>query len=190
MDSVACTLQTSQMQLDLSSLLISLGLVQYKIHLHDKTEPSSVDTFQLEKRLRKKSDDAIQKESSQLVTFDDFKDFYDSNKSVKTHDKTKINIPNDDDNQQFEVFKAPSRRDPFNDAEPSEIQIPNVANPMVKCITEHFTLMHVEKLEFYCRPMYIVDPLTILIEVDDMTPPKINRIEQNAKYFPLEGLIS
>lgn len=188
-DSIACTLQTPQMQLELSLLLISLDLVQYKTHSIAQNECSPADKFQLEKRLRKKSDNPLRKKSWELVTFDDFKKFYDTSKAELPL-MVEVNIPNDDISETFDLFKAPSKRDPFNDIASSDIQTPTAAHPMIDCAIQHFSLMHVTEKEFYCRPVYIVDPITILIEVGDPKPPKISQIEQKTKYFPLEGLLS
>lgn len=186
LDSAACTLQTQQMQIDLSSLLISLGLVQYNTHAIGQSELlSAADKFQLEKRLRKKSDDAMQKPSCQLQTIDDFKEFYDVHKTYVAV-KPMVCVENDDGNQTFDVLKAPSRRNPFGRAESAEIQMP--AHPMVDCIIEHFSLLKVTQSKFYCRPVFIVDPLTVLVVVGGEKPPKIQQIQQQTKYFPMDGL--
>lgn len=187
-ESVPCSVQSLNMQLDLSSLLISLGLVQYKTHLYGPNNVSVADTFQLEKRIRKKSDDPVLKESCKLLTIEDFEDFYEDQK-VETPVEVMVNTARDidDGNKIFEIFKSPSRRNPLGKAASPAIQ--NDAHPLIDHITKHFSLLNITESSFYCRPIFIMDPLTILIEVDDANPPPtINRVEEQTKYFPLKGL--
>lgn len=186
--SVACSVQSPKMQIDISSLLISLGLVQYNAHMNIENGESVTDRFHLEKRIRKKSDESIRMDSCELLAIEDFKEFYEANK-VETPVKPKANRANDidDAHQVFEIFKSPSKRNPLGETVSPEIQI--AANPLVDRITDHFSLLNVTESSFYCRPVYIIDPITILVEVDDAEPPTIDfRAEQKTKYFSLNGL--
>lgn len=185
-ESIACSVQSLKMQLDLSSLLISHGLVQYKPHLSIKNESSTVDTFQAEKRIRKKSDEPMRMESSKLLTIEDFEEFYEDY-WAETPVEIEVNTAVcDDDNRIFEIFKSPSRRNPLGKT--AIVDVPNDAHPFVDRITEHFSLLNVTEPTFYCRPVYIMDPITILVEVDDAHPlPIISPVETEARYFPLKG---
>lgn len=187
-ESVACSVQSLEMQHDLSSLLISLGLVQYKTHLC-RNKGLSVDKFQLEKRMRKKSDEPLQKDSSELLTIDDFEEFFDDNRA-EAPVEVAVNIANciDGDNQMFETFESPSRRNPLGKTVSVEVQ--NDADPLVDRITEHFSLLKITESSFCCRPVHIIGSLTVLVQADDATNllPTINPVDEQTRYFPLEGL--
>lgn len=185
----ACSVQSLKMQFDLSTLLISLGLVQYNAHLNSKTESSMADSFHLEKRIRKTSDEPIRKESWELLTIGDFKEFFDANKVETTATNIKVNTANvnDDSHRIYEIFRTPSKRNPFGGSVSPEIHID--ANPLVDRITEYFSLLDVTESTFYCRPVYIIDPITVLIELYDAQPPAINfPADEQYKYSPLKGL--
>lgn len=185
-ESIACSVQSPTMQLDLSSLLISLGLAQYKPHFSGKNEFSTTDKFQMEKRIRKKSDEAIRKESSELLTIEDFEEFYDDHK-VEIPIAIEVDTADcNDGSQTFEIFKQLSRRNPLGKT--VSIELPNDTHPFVDRILEHFSLLSVTESTFYCRPVYIMDPYTVLVEVDDAhSPPAIGPVQADAKYFPLKG---
>lgn len=185
-ESMACSVQSLKMQLDLSSLLISLGFVQYKPHFSGKNEYSAADKFQMEKRIRKKSDEPMRMDSSELLTIEDFEDFYEDHKAEIPVEIEVDTAVCGDDNQTFEIFSSPSRRNPLGKTVP--VEVPNDPHPMVDRITEHFSLLEVKEKTFHCRPVYIMDPITILVEVDDgYGPPNITPAAAEAKYFPLNG---
>lgn len=186
-ESTACSVKSLDMELDLSSLLISLGLVRFKTHLNSKLSGTNDFQEEREKRIRKKSDESIQKSSSELLTIEDFKKFYEANKIEFAVNNDENNTNNVDDGHRiFEIFESPSRRNPLGETVLPEIQID--AHPIVDRITEHFGLLNVTELAFYCRPVLIMNPVTVLINVDDTDPPIINPIQERTKYFPMEGL--
>lgn len=191
-DSAACSVRPLKSQLDLSSRLILCGLVQYRAHSTDSGKSSSVaDEIHMEKRVRKKSDDAILKNSSELLTIEDFEQFYEVN-NIDIPVKVIENITTDTviDNRAFEIFDSPSKRCPFSETVAPDLEVFFDAHPFVDRITDHFTLLNVTELAFYCRPVYIMDPVTILIEPLDSQPPPIEQIEKQSKYFPMQGLKS
>lgn len=191
-DSVTCSVQTSTSPLNLSSLLISHGLVQYRAQPNDKTELSAVaDKIHMEKRVRKKSDEAMLKNSSELLTIEDFQQFFDANRIdilVKTDDNIENETDPDVDNRTFEVFDSPSKHCPLTENGIAKMPIYFDAHPLVDRITEHFKLLNVTELVFHCRAVHIMDPVTVLIDLLNTRPPSIGRAAVKSKYFPLQGL--
>lgn len=195
--SIACSIQSSNVPLDLSSLLISHGLVQHKAHSEHKNWTAKFQAGS--KRIRKESDEPITKNSSELHNYEDFCEFYRTHKAknpmFESNDNSNANdddingVDNDNDSRIFEVFEPPNKRSPLDeDIHDKRTDVVGFgSHPMVDCITEHFKLMTIKKSAFDCRCVFIVDPVTILIEPLDVKPLTIDRVEEQTKYFPLQG---
>lgn len=197
-ESNACNIQSLNASLDLSSLLISQGLVQHKAHSYGKLD-NVIGSPMNWKRIRTESDEPIIKNSSELHNYQDFKAFFRSHKAINpmddmniSHANGDINDDGDDDDVSriFEIFEPPSKRCSSEQRVQKRRTILPVEapHPIVDRITKHFRLMHVEQPVFECRCVYIMDPVTLLIELPGMKPVKIDRINEQQENFPLEGI--
>lgn len=186
--SIACSVQSLNVPLDLASLLISKGLVQLKTNLNRDFQDDP-------KRIRKVSEEPITKSSSELHSFEDFREFYRTHKAkIPQFNATGSIHANDDeddnDYRSFEVFDVPSKRSPLDEKQTeirTEVAVVAVKHPIVDRITTHFKLMTVKRASFYCRCVLIIDPVTILIESLDAKPPKICPVIESPGHFPSEG---
>lgn len=172
-DSIPCTVWPLNEPLDLASELISYRMVGIKSKFKGK------NNFDVAKRIRHQCDEVILKPSDQLTTFNEFKSFYESNKVIvpklKTTDST-------DDDRKFEVFEEPRKqKSPHeNNENKKEImaeqkqmeyrQFEYKPNPVFDKITKHFRLLKTKKPEFYCQPVYVIDPITILVAPVNAAP--------------------
>lgn len=199
-DSIACSVQSLNVPLDLSSLLISRGLVQHKSHSNRKF--NEIGQVQVDsKRIRNQSDEPITKNSSELRNYEDFQEFYRAHKAKNSMDKTSessftndniSDIENDEDGRIFEIFEPLPSRIPscenLQENRTNAIATAAALHPIVDRISEHFKLMTMKRSVFHCRCACIIDPVTILIEPPDVKrPPIITDVEEQPKYFPLKG---
>lgn len=195
-ESLACNIQSLNIPLDLSSVLISQELVQYKAHSYRKfdkvIEYKKVDF----KRTRSESDVSVIKDSSELHTYQDFKDFFRSHMAINpmydennSHENDNDDDGDDDESRIFEIFEPQSKRwgEKVHKRPTNNFSVA-ATHPTVDRITEHFKLMNINKSAFMCRCVYIMDPVTLLIKLPDMKPLKIDRFDEQLKYFPLEGM--
>lgn len=157
-DSIACSVQSLNVPLDLASLLISRGLVQHKSHSNRKFD-EAVDS----KRIRKQSDEPITKSSLELQSFENFQEFYRAHKakhSLKKASDSRNTSDIDDDNRIFDIFKPLSGRVP--PCENAHVMRTNAVvgaaapHPIVDRITEHFKLMTMKRSVFQCRCACII----------------------------------
>lgn len=197
-ESIACSVQSLNVPLDLSSLLISNGLVQYKPQSNRQFKEvtgSQVDS----ERLRKESDEPIIENSSELHDYDDFKEFYNTHKAINPKDEANAvrhaidsiddDDDDDDDSRIFELFEMPTKRSLLGENEHDKRIncVVSTPHPMVDRITEHFKLMNIQKSVFYCCCVCVMDPVTLLVQLHDMKPLTICHVEEKQKYFPLQG---
>lgn len=208
-ESNACNIQSLNAPLDLSSLLISLGLVQHNAHSYhtfDQVTKSAMDL----KRIRSASDAPLIKNSSDLETYKDFKEFFRLHKAINPKDvanNTHVNNyynnnhydegeddyddeDDDDESRTFELFEPPSKNENSKDSSYKMRTIPSVTTPhsVVDRITGHFKLMIINESAFNCRCMYIVDPVTLLIQLPEMQPLNIDRISNQPECISLDGM--
>lgn len=192
-ESIACNIQSSNVSLDLSSLLISRGLVQHKTHSYhkfDQVTESQVDF----KRIRTESDAPIIKNSSDLHTYKDFKEFFRSHRAINPMDEANKSHANDDDDDEsriFEIFEPPSKSCRWDEIRYKRRTIHSEIAPhlAVDRISEHFELMTINQPTFKCRCMYIMDPVTLLIQLPDVKSPNIARIDEHPGQFPEGKLV-
>lgn len=178
-NSISCTIRSLNKQLDVASLLISHGLVE--ILSNFKREDKLCDV----KRIRNDSDEAVLKGSNELENIDDFRLFYESKKFVLP---LKLNTTkvHPDDERKFEVFDLPLTRCSSNDNDSNILRNFNdtfESNPLIDRITEHFKLLELTEQVFRCQPVYIINPVTILVVPDHTKTPNIEAREE--KYNPL-----
>lgn len=194
-ESIACNIQSSNASLDLSSLLISHGLVEHNAHSYHKVD--QVTGMQTDfKRIRNKSDAPIIKNSSDLDTYEDFKKFFRSHKAINPMDKASNSHVNDDDDDDdecriFEIFEPPSKSCNLDEKLYKRRTIHSVVtatHSILDRISEHFKLMTINEPIFKCRCVCIMDPVTLLIQLPDMKPLNIDGIDKQPGYFPLEGI--
>lgn len=193
-DSIACSIQSLNIPLDLSSLLISRGLVQHRAHSDREFGIIALGS----ERTRKGSDEPIMKNSAELHSYEDFREFYrthkaknpicESNDSCDANDDIK-GVDDDNGSRIFEIFAAPTKRTTLDENIHGErtTVVASGSHPIVECITAHFKLSTIRKPVFDCRCVLIVDPVTILIETPDVKPLLIDHVEKQTKYFPLQG---
>lgn len=183
-DSISCTIRSLDKQLDVASLLISHGLVD--IASNFKRPDKICET----KRIRNDCDDAVLKNSDELHNVDDVRLFYETKKIVLPVD---IKVHQDYENERnFEVFDLPLQRCPLVDKNSNISRHLNVtfeSNPMIESITQHFKLPDMTERMFYCQPVYIVNPVTILVMPDDAKVPHIEAMEQKYNQL-LPGIYS
>lgn len=189
-DSIACAIQLLNLPLDLASLLISRGFVQYKLH-SDEARKSQIDS----KRIRQPSEEPIIKNRSELKSFEDFEEFYRTHKAKNPLDKsmdtsytTDNNKENDSDNRVFEIFEPVAIWSPVAVWENAQEKPPTATpHPILDRITQHFTLMTVKRSAFECRCACIIDPVTLLIKLLNVKPTIIHNVDEQSTYFPLQG---
>lgn len=193
-ESLACNIQSRNVPLDLSSLLISHGLVQHKPHSYRKFDEATKSQEDF-KRIRMESDEPIQKDSSDLHNYEDFEELYRFHMAMNPMDVENGHANDDfddydDDSRIFDTFEPPSKRNPWGEKKHRGRTNDWVAAPnlIIDRITEHFKLMSINRSVFECRCVYIVDPVTLLIRLPDMKPLKIDRIDEQPEYCPLEGI--
>lgn len=189
--SIACNIQSSNVSLDLSSLLISRGLMQHKTHSYHNFEP--VTELQVDsKRMRSESDAPVIKNSSDLDTYEDFKEFFHSHRAINPMDEPNNSHVNGDDDESriFEIFEPPSKSCNLDEKlyKKRTIHSETSAHLVVHRISEHFKLMTLDQPISMCRCVYIIDPVTLLIQLSDMETLNIERIDKQPSIFPLEGI--
>lgn len=179
--SVACSLQSLNVPLDLASLLISKELVQLKTH--------SIRNSQADfKRTRNASDDPIIKSSSELRSMKDFEVFYAKHRArTPRHELNNGDHVNHDDDRCFELFDPPVKSLRLMEKGSEKQTIAAAAHPIVDLITEHFKFMTMKKTSFFSRCVCIMDPVTVLIESPGAKPFAIKEFEMHPERFPSEG---
>lgn len=182
-ESIPCNLCPRNAQIDLTTQLMSRKLAQYAQFLNHSNKTGQVDMER-----RKRRDKRLLKDSSELKTFDDFKLFYENNKT-DVPDYKQIA----DDKRTYEGFERPSKRCPLDENTSSnQSLLDDTGNeephPMVDRITNHFTMLRLNEPTFYCRVLYIIDPVTVLIVPLNTQLPTIDVANTHQKYFPLQGL--
>lgn len=187
--SIPCTIWPLNEPLDLASELISYHMVGFSSNFQRKNKVNE------QKRIRNENDKVVFKSKSDLQTVDDFKLYYESKKAVvpliEPNEKTDV----DEDDRKFEVFDHPSTLK----SPPSEIKkailtmekkIECTPHPMIDCIIKHFGLLKpkYQQTTFYCQPLYVMDPITILVVPINTVPTVIDLATEPKRNPLLPGL--
>lgn len=184
-DSIACNIRLLNEQLDLSTVLISRGFVHHDAHSDRRLD--EVKQFQVDsKRMRKQTYGPIIKDTSELRSFEDFEEFYRAHKAKNSINKTIDHIAYDEESRMFEIFEPLSLWKPLSESLQNIQRIPT-PNPMVDQITKHFKLMTIKKSVFDCRCAYIIDPVTLLVQLYDVKRMIIRDVGENSNVSSLEG---
>lgn len=191
-DAIPCSVRLQVSKCDFGTLLVLNGYAEYRSPIDLAGQAEKLKQIADRKRIRTELDKAVLVDSSELKAPEDFQQFYESRKIV-TDDSTYVN---DDDERYFETFEPPSKKDPFIEKQPlDQIKfdwIRNEPNEIVDCITKHFKLSQMpfpeNERKFKCRPLYIIDPVTVLVEPTNATIPLIDAVETLHKYRPFKGL--
>ncbi|XP_055313250.1 uncharacterized protein LOC129574801 [Sitodiplosis mosellana] len=157
-DSIPCTVRPLNEPLDLASELVSYHMVGIT------SDFKRTDKFDEEKRKRTECDDKVLMPSTELESFDDFKWFYERKKAVIPLRKSTDSA---EDNRKFEVFDHSRQMEEPREKNKTvtivEKQIESQPHPLVDKITKHFHLSTPKELAFYCQPLFVIDPITILV---------------------------
>lgn len=181
LDSIPCTVRPLNEPLDLATELISYHMVG--ITSNFKRE----DKFDEDERKRNDCDIYVNKvlmPSTELQTFDDFKWFYESKKAIVPTQKSTDWF---EDDRKFDIF------DPLQETisweknklkTTMEKQIECRPHPSIDKITKHFRLSTPKESQFDCYPLFVIDPVTILVVPINATPRRID-IDTNPSSDPL-----
>lgn len=174
-DSIICTIRSWGSDTDLASSLISHGLAKKAYnYVRDHIEPQN-DQANRPRHIRRDCDDVVLKMSSDLKTFDDFVAFYDKHKAVippivrQTDSLEEL--------RQFDAFDIPHKLKPINkkmlNVNPEAHS--NVSKPhlMLQHIEKYFKPLRYSAPVFECKPLCVIDPVTILIVPNNVMPPEI-----------------
>lgn len=176
LDSILCTVCPLNGQLDLASSLITQGLAENEVFFGKQVK------FNTEKRHRRECVGVAR----ELLTLDDFKSYYDSNKVNIPRSEVQSNV---EDEYKYEIFDFPCRRSVLDgDSMKSTTNYIKNEHHIIDRITEYFDLLQLNYPTIFCWPFYVVDPITVLIKPVDTQPPTIRVTEKQEKYVPLQGL--
>lgn len=165
-DTIFCTIQQFNKQLDLTSILIKQGHVKCTSASYIKRE----EAFDWEKRTRKESDTVILKPSCEFNTRDDLEQFYEAKKTVVVRSN-----PVDLNDRKYEVFDLQKKRVSF-DNNGVNVIIPlihaeEISHLIIDRITKHYSLLQLDEPEFLCKPIYVIDPNTVLVVPENAITP-------------------
>lgn len=182
-DSIPCTIWPLNGQLDMATELISYRMVEItsEFKRNDKFDEN-------EKRIRKESDEVCFIPSTTLNTFNDFKLLYECEKVVIPLNKSS---DLDENNRKYEVFDHPrclklphEFRNQMATVDRQVEHKPNLLDRIVK----HFHLLKPHKSTFYCEPIYVIDPITILVVPFNASSTEINMGAKPTRNPLLTGL--
>lgn len=112
--------------------------------------------------------------STELETLDDFKWFYESKKVIIPAQKT---TNSSEDNRKFDVF-APLQETISWETNKSKTKIENhieyKPHPLIDKVTKYFRLSTPNESQFDCYPLFVIDPITILVVPINATPTPID----------------
>lgn len=168
-DSIPCTVRPLNESIDVASQLISYRMVEIASNF------KRIDKIDVEKRIRRQCDEPLLIPSTDITSYDDFKMLYQNKKAVIPPLRSTDFV---EDDRKFQVFDHPS-----NVKAPRENKKENITlkapieckpHPIVDQIIKHFHLLKPNEPVFYCEPLYIIDPITILVVPTSTTPIEID----------------
>lgn len=185
--SVICAIQPWYVKFDVASALISYGsarrMTSSQQEIINDSNKAEIK-FHLDKRIRRISDEPVLKASLELKTLEEFVEFYETHKTVNPPIK-EIDITAEDQ-RKFELFDRLRKRNPWNDKKAPDLMIADrisrEPHPILKHIGQYFRPLQINEPVFYCRALYVIDPITILVRPEINTSPPEIKEPQSKNY--------
>lgn len=151
-DSIPCTVRPLTEPLDVASQLISYHMVEIT------SDFKRIDKIDAEKRIRRQCDETVLLPSSGIKSFDDFKWLYQNRKAVIPPLRSSDFA---EDDRKFQVFDLPHENK--TETMTLKTQVECKPHPIIDRIIKHFHFLKPNGPAFYCQPLYVIDPITILV---------------------------